>query len=179
MFMRAHSLWQTWTGIRSSLGFAPAVSSGGAGQRSEVETAFLRMSLDHETGLMEGRILRGRFYGRSLADLVLSELLDLCQEVKAADEPSVALVEAYLDRRFPEWRETATGAGAGRAQSAASSPGLSREEALEILGLSPGATPEEVNAAHHRLMQRVHPDVGGSDWLAARLNQARDLLLKG
>jgi hypothetical protein len=57
--------------------------------------------------------------------------------------------------------------------------GIGREEAYEILGLQPGATKEQIKAAHRRLMQRVHPDHGGSDYLAVRVNQAKDLLLGG
>ncbi|MGH7156274.1 MAG: DnaJ domain-containing protein [Acetobacteraceae bacterium] len=54
---------------------------------------------------------------------------------------------------------------------------MTREEAYQVLGLKPGATEREIRDAHHRLMRAAHPDSGGSDWLAARINQARDLLL--
>jgi DnaJ family protein C protein 19 len=54
---------------------------------------------------------------------------------------------------------------------------MNRQEAYEILGLKPGASEVEIKAAHHRLMRSAHPDVGGSEWLATRVNQARDVLL--
>ncbi|HET6609334.1 MAG TPA: hypothetical protein VFG62_21860 [Rhodopila sp.] len=54
---------------------------------------------------------------------------------------------------------------------------MTRPEALEVLGLRPGATRAEIKDAHHRLMRAAHPDAGGSDWLAARINQARDVLI--
>ena len=54
---------------------------------------------------------------------------------------------------------------------------MSKQEAYQVLGLAPGATEEDIRAAHHRLMRTAHPDAGGSDWLAARINMARDVLL--
>ena len=55
---------------------------------------------------------------------------------------------------------------------------MTRVEALEILGLSDPADPGTIEDAYKRLMMKVHPDQQGSDWMAAKLNQARDLLLK-
>jgi len=54
---------------------------------------------------------------------------------------------------------------------------MSRDEAYEVLGLHPGASETDIKEAHRRLMRGAHPDAGGSDWLAARINQARDILL--
>jgi DnaJ family protein C protein 19 len=54
---------------------------------------------------------------------------------------------------------------------------MTRDEAYQVLGLRPGASHSEIKEAHHRLMRAAHPDAGGSDWLAARINQARDILL--
>ncbi len=58
------------------------------------------------------------------------------------------------------------------------SAGMTRDEAYQVLGLHPGATEAEIRAAHHRLMRTAHPDSGGSDWLATRVNLARDVLLR-
>jgi hypothetical protein len=66
----------------------------------------------------------------------------------------------------------------GQRSGTASGP-MTREEAWQVLGLRPGATEADIRAAHHRLMRAAHPDTGGSDWLAARVNQARDVLLGG
>src|SRR5690242_5795554 len=150
------------------------------GQSSTVATAFLRMRLDHDTGRMEGTVLRGRFAGMRLEELGLGDLLTLLRECRAEDEEGARLLEAYLDRARPDWRdelagERASGAGGGAARPA--SGDMSVEEAYAILGLSPGAEAEAIKEAHRRLMVKLHPDHGGSDYLATKINRARDVLL--
>ena len=150
------------------------------GQSSKVETSFLRMNLDHDTGTMEGTILRGRFAGMRLEELAAADLLALLRECRAEDEEGARLLEAYLDRVHPEWRdELASGrtAGAGRGNARTTSGDMSVEEAYAILGLSPGADADAIKEAHHRLMVKLHPDHGGSDYLATKINRARDVLL--
>jgi hypothetical protein len=161
------------------------------GQSSTVATAFLRMTLDHDTGRMEGTVLRGRFAGMRLDELGPAELLALLRECRAEDEEGARLLEAYLDRVRPDWRDELAGAGAGstagsQGNSRANSRGggtrpasgdMSVEEALAILGLEPGADAEAVKEAHRRLMVKLHPDHGGSDYLATKINRARDVLL--
>lgn len=139
------------------------------GAANSVETAFLSMTLHHDSGRMTGSVKAGQFAGRDLATLTLSELLALLQECQAADADSVALLEAWLDRAHPDWR----------AEPAAEprSGAMTRAEALEILGLAEGADEDAIRAAHRRLMRSAHPDQGGSAWLAARINAARDFLL--
>jgi len=144
----------------------PAPQTGAA---NSVETTFLTMTLDHDSGRMTGSVKAGQFAGRDLATLTLPELLSLLDECQAADIDSVALLEAWLDRAHPDWR--AEPAAAPR------SAAMTREEALDILGLAEGADEEAIRAAHRRLMKTAHPDQGGSAWLAARINAARDLLL--
>ncbi|HEX3210723.1 MAG TPA: DnaJ domain-containing protein, partial [Geminicoccaceae bacterium] len=151
-------------------------SSGGAS--SEVETATLRMQLDHRTGELEGEVLRGRFSGRHLASLGLSELLELLADCRREDPRSVALLETYLDRRAPDWRaREAAGAGSER-PAGAGATAMDEATAWRVLGLAPGASAAEIKAAHRRLMTRLHPDHGGSSYLAAQLNQAKDFLLR-
>lgn len=147
------------------------------GQTSEVETPFLRMTLDHDTGAMTGTVLRGRFAGLRLEELGRADLLDLLRECRAADEESARLVEAYLDRAHPDWHD-AFGAERAESRSQAPSADMTVEEAYEILGLTPGADAEAIKAAHHRLMKQLHPDHGGTDYLATKINRARDVLLK-
>lgn len=160
--------------------FAPSAGPN-PGKVSEVETEFLRMTLDHDTGTMSGVVRRGPRQGSSLAELSREELVALWRECRAADEPSARLLETYLDRLQPGWRETAAaGAGADGSTGARHSSGaMTRAEAYEVLGLEPGASTAEIKAAHRRLMVKLHPDQGGSTYLAARVNQAKDLLLKG
>jgi DnaJ-domain-containing protein 1 len=150
------------------------------GQSSKVETPFLRMNLDHDTGTMEGTILRGRFAGMRLEELAPADLLALLRECRAEDEEGARLLEAYLDRVRPDWRDELAGertAGTGRGNARSTSGDMSVEEAYAILGLSPGADADAIKEAHRRLMVKLHPDHGGSDYLATKINRARDVLL--
>jgi hypothetical protein len=158
-----------------------------AGQTSTVETRFLRMTLDHDTGDMHGTVREGPFMGRRLAELREEELLELWRVCRAEDEQSTQVLEAWLDRVHGDaWRDAA-GAGPSpggqeRAEAAgrrgAAGGGMTADEAYEILGLKPGASREEIHAAHRRLMRQYHPDSGGSNYLAAKINEAKDLLLR-
>ena len=150
------------------------------GQTSRVETDFLRMTLDHDTGSMTGTILRGRFSGMRVEELGSAELLALLRECRAEDEEGARLLEAYLDRIHPDWRDELAGerASAGSGGGARPASGdMTVEEAYAILGLSPGADAEAIKEAHRRLMVKLHPDHGGSDYLATKINRARDVLL--
>ncbi len=165
-----------WRAVRARLRAARGPSPG---QASEVETRFLRMTLDHDSGVMTGQIKEGRFAGRMLEDLELDDLIALWAECRAEDAQSAAVLEAYLDRTQGEaWREAAARGGAGAGPRAPGAAGtMSREEACEILGIEPGASRKAIHEAHRRLMQKVHPDHGGSNYLAAKINQAKALLL--
>jgi hypothetical protein len=146
-------------------------SAPGAGQRTEVRTAFIEAWIDHRTGDVGGRVVRGRFAGRGLDGLADAELLALHAEC-AGDGDSLRVLESYLDRRLgPDWRKAQAPPPRGPRTD------MTREEAFAILGLPTTATEEEVRAAHRRLILRVHPDAGGSADLAARINRAKDVLL--
>ncbi len=146
------------------------------GGRSHVRTAALEMELDHDTGGLEGVVLAGSMEGRELNALSLEDLLILHREL-ATDAESLQLLETYLDGRFPVWRNNAE-ANAGMGEGAAAGSGsVTEEEAYKILGLEPGASSADIRKAHRRLMQRLHPDLGGSSFLAARINAAKDILL--
>ncbi|WP_422376652.1 DnaJ domain-containing protein [Roseibium sp.] len=148
-----------------------------AGQRSRVRTAMVEMELDHDTGVMSGTVLAGGFQGRGLDDLDDAELEAFWKEA-AQDEQSRQLVEAYLDRRLAGWREHFQSDGTDRQGSTSGTGPMTDEEAYQILGLAPNAGDAEIRAAHRRLMMRVHPDQGGSGFLAAKINEAKDTLLR-
>jgi hypothetical protein len=157
----------------------PSSATSPSSGQSTVATRFLDMTLDHATGAMSGRIRDGRFVGRSLPELDARELQDLWRDCQI-DPQSVAVLEAYLDRHGdPDWRERWRAADSESSAKSSSGAGaqMDRREAYQVLGLQPGASREEIRAAHRRLIQRVHPDHGGSSYLAARINQARDVLL--
>ena len=146
------------------------------GQVSRVRTAFLEMELDHDSGAMRGRIVAGRHEGATLDALDPPTLFGLLGEI---DGDSRDLLAAYLDRREPSWREHAQGdAAAGNRTRAAPSGKMTEEEAYQILGVQPGATAADVSRAHRSLMKKLHPDQGGSTYLAARVNEAKDVLLR-
>lgn len=157
------------------MGSFGSVPSGG--QKSQVRSAALEMQLDHDTGDIAGRILVGNFEGQELDDLDESDLQIFATEI-VNDEESVALLEAYLDRRFPGWREDLDGDDAARQSSPPQSGTMTDDEAYQILGVAPGASDSDIVAAYRRLMGKVHPDRGGSSFLAAKINEAKDQLLR-
>lgn len=171
---------------RSASGFAAPGSEGGAGggtRTSSIRTRFIHMKLDHASGELDGDIVDGPLVGHRLGELGRDELVELLVTYRRADHSSAQLLEAYLDRRHPEWRQQPGAGGDGREESgsdSADSPGsgaMSREDALRVLGLEPGASEAEIKAAHHRLIAGLHPDKGGSSYLSAQVNRARDILL--
>lgn len=174
--LRTYQTLKGFWGQKSSSGVG-ARSGAAAGQQSRIETTFLRMTLDHASGDLSGTVLSGRLRGSHLADLDLEALLELLAECRVADEESSMLLESYMDRRFgAAWREGTEHAEAG-SRRATSSGSMSPEEARQILGVGTEATVEEIRDAHRRLMLKLHPDRGGSTYLAARVNQAKDLLI--
>ena len=151
--------------------------SPSSGQSSQVSTEYLEMTLDHDSGVMRGRVSQGRFEGRDLDDLSFDDLLVLLDETQRADRQSAALLETYLDRMHgADWRERAEATASGYTGASADGP-MMREEAFRILGLDAKASEDEIKEAHHRLMLKVHPDQGGSTYLAAKINQAKEVLL--
>lgn len=152
--------------------------SGKSGKQSSVRSQMLMMTLDHDSGAMDGEVLSGSLQGRALSTLSKEEFLQLLKECRASDADSARLLETYLDKRFgSEWRADDLHSEE-QDRDNGQSGNMSQDEALDILGLKPGASREEIIDAHRRLMQRNHPDRGGSTWLAARINEAKSLLLK-
>src|SRR5215470_2233009 len=169
----------TGLGLLGWLPFGPAGfgqrTQKSGGQTSRVRSTFIEMELDHDSGAMRGRILAGRHEGVPLDALDVTTLSAMLAEI---DEESRALLMAYLDRRAPGWRENAKD-GAAAGQGAARSSGkMTEQEAYQILGLQPGASADDIGRAHRTLMKKLHPDQGGSTYLAARVNEAKDVLLR-
>ena len=159
---------------------------GGGLRLSSVRTAFLQMTLDQASGALSGHVLAGSFAGRDLSGLSHGDLALLWRECRAGEAQSRQLLEAYLDRRWPEWRAEMPRSGAGSANNGAGAGGqpegergrapMTRQEALDVLGLAPSAELEDIKAAHRNLMKRLHPDQGGSNYLAAKINEAKEVL---
>lgn len=146
------------------------------GRKSTVRTAALEMELDLDTGEMDGHILTGQREGEWLSALSDEELLAFYGEI-AADRESAELLEAYLDRRIAGWREDTEAHSAGGEGSTTGAGPMTKQEAYQVLGLEPGASPDEIRKAWRRLMKTMHPDSGGSAFLAAKVNAAKDILL--
>jgi hypothetical protein len=158
--------------------------SGGGGRTSNVETRFLRMSLDHDSGELDGTILEGSLAGSRLSEIGLTDLLDLLVLSRHNDRQSAQVLEAYLDRAHPGWRVHAEASGSASGDGSprdgcdgAEGGRMTPQEAYDILGLEPGADENAIKRAHHRLIANLHPDKGGTNYLAAKVNQARQVLL--
>lgn len=167
LLVRWRRLWQMLFPTRTAPHPGPGATSASA-----LDTAYLRVALDHATGRMTGEVTAGRLQGRRLEDLAMAEAVALMAEAEA-DPATVQVLESFLDREHPGWRETAEPPPATGGTSGA----MSRAEALKVLDLAEGATPEEIRDAHRRLMRTNHPDRGGSTYLAAQINRAKDVLL--
>ncbi len=158
------------------------MGGGPDGKTSDIATDMLVMQLDHRTGDLDGEVLKGRFAGRALASLGIEDLLSLLIDCQRDDPRAVPLLETYLDRRHPDWRLEAGADGRhddpSQGGSKASGDVMDAATACAILNISPEADADEIKAAHRQLMNKLHPDHGGSGYLAAQLNQAKDVLLR-
>ncbi len=173
LFTGGHVVPGSWRWPRTR--FGTFGSSGSSGQSSSVRTPWLEMELDHDSGAMRGTILTGAFAGKRLDQLGRDDLMAFYAE--AGDGETRRLLEAYLDRTLgAEWRQASSGA---EPPPKAAPSGMTRGEALKILGLAEGASADDIRAAHRRLMLQNHPDRGGSDYLASKINEAKDFLLDG
>ncbi len=174
---RALSLFQLLQGVKGASNAFKGARGPSPGQTSEVETRFLHMTLNHDSGDMDGEVREGPYRGKRLSALALSDLLEMLREYRRVDAQSAAVLEAFLDRNFAdEWRQSEGGDEHDR-PGADGVGKMGVDEAREILGVSAGATREQIIEAHRHLMQKVHPDRGGSTYLAAKINEAKRVLL--
>jgi len=160
-----------WTSFRT------AGAGAGPGRVSTARSAMIEMRLDHDSGVMSGEVFAGAQAGKAIEALSRPQLLNLRQELLRDDPEGANLLEAYLDRRFAGWREAEQGQRERRG-SAGAGGAMTRREAYEVLGLSEGADEADIIRAHRALMKKFHPDHGGSTALAARVNQAKDVLMQ-
>jgi hypothetical protein len=170
MSLAALGSWLLWSGVGPG-------DTGGVrqteGQTSRVATEHLEVELDHESGEIRGRVLKGPWAGRELQGLSPQDIAGLWDTCRFADPQSAQILEAYLDSRHPSWRENAQRGGWEERAAAA----MTRQEAFKVLGLEEGASETEIRRAHRELMFRLHPDHGGSSFLAAKINEAKAVLL--
>lgn len=156
----------------------PFQNGPASGRISRARSATVEMTVDHDSGVIDGVVLAGPRAGTQLGLMPLPELVSLWRSCRQADPVGANLLEAYLDSRFSGWREHTDGdAHPGSARHGGGAGTITEKEAYEVLGLAPGAGPDDIRRAHRTLMKRLHPDQGGTNWLATRVNQAKDVLL--
>jgi hypothetical protein len=180
--------WAMFTGgqvwhIGWPRGFShPGGTSGPQGKSAGttcVSTEWVEMTLDHNSGAMSGRVLKGKYSGKGLHALSLNDSVLFYLEASSGDTETGNLLATYLDRRFgSDWRPQAESANRSSSQThTRPDSGMSRSEAFAVLGLKPEADDDAILAAHRKLILKNHPDVGGSSEAAARINEAKDVLL--
>lgn len=148
-------------------------------RQSNMRGRFINLQIDMLSGELQGEVLEGDFAGQQLQMMSLEQILLLLAHCKKQDMKSAALLEAYLDRQHAGWAESENSQyKSTKNESKFSDTEMNHQQALDILGLSSAATQKDILKAHKRLMQGLHPDRGGSDYLAKQINCARDLLLK-
>jgi hypothetical protein len=168
-----------WRIFASPLGHASSGMRKPSGRASCVRSAMVEMELDHETGKMRGSILAGPDEGKELDSLTRPQCESVYGLCRRDDPEGARLLEAYLDRRFPGWRPADEAqSDSGRPASRRRAGAMSQDEAYEVLGLHKGATREEVVRSHRSLMKKLHPDHGGTTDLAARVNEAKEVLMR-
>lgn len=179
----ALSLLPALLSSRKRPGTGPA---SGGGNVSSIDTPYLHMSLDHDSGAMNGSVVQGTYAGRELAGMSQDEVMDLYATCLAADAESARILETYLDRAYgPGWRQDYGHSGnsddtadGGARNSDSQRYTMSCDQAYEVLGLEPGASDEAIRQAHRDLLKKLHPDHGGSEYLSAQINQAKDVLIQ-
>lgn len=172
MSLAALGSWLLWGG---GMPWGGGSTHKSPGQTSRVETDYLEVELEHDTGAVRGSVRKGAFAGRDFESLTPAEMALLWRDCRFSDPQSAQVLEAYLDRAHPTWRDDMERADGGGSDTG--STGMTRAQALEVLGLREGATEEDIRRAHRELMLKMHPDRGGSTYLAAKINEAKDVLL--
>ena len=160
-------------GAAACRGACPGPAQKSAGQTSRVVTDHLEVELDHDTGRIRGRVLKGFFAGRDLESLAPVEMAHLWQDCRFADPQSAQILETYLDHAHPTWREDM----ARQRRRAHRRRHHDARAGARHPRPRPGASEDDIRRAHRELMMKLHPDRGGSTFLAAKINEAKDVLL--
>ena len=143
-------------------------------KQSNMRTQFLSLQINMITGELQGEVLEGLYKGEKLHLLSVEQLNELLSAYQDKDAESAALLSAFMQRKHPG----SSSAGSSSSSYSPNNATMTAQQARDVLGLSESATKAEVIKAHKRLMQKLHPDRGGSDYLAVQINQAKEVLLK-
>jgi len=147
---------------------------GRTGRPSRIRTRGMELTVNLATGEMDGVLFSGPHAGAMIASLDEQQLRAQLDFFRREDFQSAMLLRAYLARRG----FSGLGGDSNREGTGTTEQVMGTDEALRILGLEPGASREEILRAHKRLIQKLHPDRGGNDYLAAKINAARDRLVE-
>lgn len=147
--------------------------SGSKNQRSTIKTKMLSISLEHDSGQIDGQVTDGTFKGKTLSELTREDIQALYQECTQRDPEGVRLLQAFISRRFGDQGDDQS----DKTQADYTNSVTSSHEAREILGVGEDATREDIIASHRRLMGKLHPDKGGSTYLATKINAAKEVLV--
>lgn len=169
-----------WKSYSSPLG--QILRAGIAMSRAQATRAIMIERRMGMSGLeLSGLVVAGAFRGRQLDSLDAAQCLALYGECRRRDPGGAALLQIYLDRRFAAWRHAEQAQDQWRGNERGRSGGaggMSAQEAHEVLDVKSGASEAEIIRAHRKLMKQSHPDRGGSNAAAARVNQAKDVLMQ-
>ncbi len=172
------SIRSQFSGMGAGRGQQKSNTSANGNPQSQIETRFLRMSLDHDSGNLEGLVLNGLHAGTKLSELTQDQLINLLKVYRLEDHESATLLESFLDRAFDsQWRSQKEDENPNDANSFTNNGKMTAEEAYQILGIPNDSDEDTIKTAHRKLMQKLHPDRGGSTYLAAKINKAKDTLL--
>lgn len=150
------------------------VSGAGPAGFSTLNSRFIQINLNLDTGVVSGRVLAGEFKGRLLDEMSRSEIDRLADICKLQDAESSRLLSGYVSARFGG--HAGPGSDGRDRSDIRTEPTMTIEEALRVLGLKGTPTKQEITGAYRKIMQQIHPDRGGNEYFAAKVNQARDVL---
>ncbi|MDE1461595.1 DnaJ domain-containing protein [Spartinivicinus poritis] len=171
-------LWQHKSILTPSAG----AQQQAKGKQSTVRTPLLVMTLNHDSGEIDGEVLVGQYQGKRLSELTIEQLTELYSHCPTNEQDTHQLLDTYLSKmRSSEWQafqeQQQSQQFHSHSRSAGGNEPMTVTEAAEVLGVKETATKQEIIDAHRRLMAKLHPDKGGSSYLAIQVNAAKDVML--